>query len=184
MQEYAAEAGLRAVIDRCGTLAGAGQFGKVEQGVFTLWVAHHHFGKPLRYTGYGGGGKQVRDLLHPRDLYELLLRQMEAGDRHGGEVFNVGGGATGSTSLAEFTAICREVTGSEVPVAGDSDTHGADVPWYVTDHRAASQAFRWAPRRGSARSRRTSSTGSRATSPSCAGSSCGTEAGPACRLRS
>ena len=48
--------------DRCGVIAGPGQFGKPDQGVFTLWIAHHYFGIPLRYTGFGGTGKQVRDL--------------------------------------------------------------------------------------------------------------------------
>ncbi len=38
--------------------------GKVDQGVFALWVARHYFGGELSYIGYGGTGKQVRDLLH------------------------------------------------------------------------------------------------------------------------
>lgn len=66
---------MNAVINRCGVIAGAGQFGKVDQGVFTLWVANHFFGKPLKYTGFGGTGAQVRDLLHPSDLFRLLEAQ-------------------------------------------------------------------------------------------------------------
>src|SRR5690606_7583876 len=54
VQEYAEAYGVPAVINRCGVIAGPGQFGKVDQGVFTLWVANHYFGKPLRYTGFGG----------------------------------------------------------------------------------------------------------------------------------
>ncbi len=148
IQEYAAHAGLRAVVDRCGTIAGPGQFGAVEQGVFALWVARHFFRLPLRYTGFGCRGLQVRDLLHPHDLFELLVRQMEAVDRHSGRVFNVGGGPAGSTSLCEFTRTCQEVTGNEVTPSRDASSASVDVPWYVSDHREVSRAFSWVPRRG------------------------------------
>src|SRR5688572_23254376 len=66
--EYATAFGLRTVVDRCGVIAGPWQMGKVDQGVFTYWLLAHHFGHDLRYLGYGGAGKQVRDLLHVDDL--------------------------------------------------------------------------------------------------------------------
>ena len=44
----------------------------------TLWVARHYFGRPLRYTGFGGLGKQVRDVLHVDDLFDLLRLQLES----------------------------------------------------------------------------------------------------------
>lgn len=147
IQEYARGAGLRAVIDRCGVIAGPGQFGKVDQGVFTLWVARHLFRQPLAYTGFGGEGRQVRDLLHPADLFELLCRQMESADAHPGAVFNVGGGAENAVSLREYTAVCRDVTGVEIEPSSDPQTADVDVPWYVSDARAASAAFDWKPRR-------------------------------------
>jgi len=68
VQEFAHAYGLQAVILRCGVIAGPGQFGKADQGVFTMWVAHHYFNVPVRYIGFGGEGKQVRDLLHIQDL--------------------------------------------------------------------------------------------------------------------
>ncbi len=54
LEEYGEAFGLNYVINRCGVLAGPGQFGRVDQGVYTLWVAHHLYGKPLSYTGFGG----------------------------------------------------------------------------------------------------------------------------------
>ncbi len=148
VQEYVAGAGLSALIDRCGVIAGPGQLGREDQGVFSLWVARHHFRRPLRYTGFGGRGKQVRDLLHPEDLFDLLLRQLAAIDTHRGEVFNVGGGAAGSTSLREWTSVCAELTGHAADPAADPATHPVDVPYFVSDHRRASAAFDWKPRRG------------------------------------
>src|SRR3954453_22601480 len=78
--EYAAVAGLPTVINRCGVIAGPWQMGKVDQGVFTFWLLAHQTGRPLKYIGYGGTGKQVRDLLHVDDLVELIERQLSAPD--------------------------------------------------------------------------------------------------------
>jgi len=139
--------GLRAVVNRCGVIAGPGQFGKVDQGVFTLWVARHFFGGPLKYTGFGGTGKQVRDLLHPHDLYQLVSTQAARLDECAGKVYNVGGGRKVSTSLRELTALCREVVGREVAVEGDAQTSAVDIPLYVSDHRRASGEFAWEPQR-------------------------------------
>lgn len=148
VQEYADTYGLRAVIDRCGVIAGPGQFGKVEQGVFTLWVAAHVFGRPLRYKGFGGTGRQVRDLLHPRDLFELLERQVPAIEPGVAGVFNVGGGREVSTSLLELTALCREIAGREVAVGADPETGPVDIPLFLTDSGRARERFGWAPKTG------------------------------------
>src|SRR5437588_10486600 len=90
--EYAESFRLRAVVNRCGVIAGPWQMGKVDQGVFTYWMLAHHFHRPLEYIGYGGSGKQVRDLLHVEDLLELLDEQLIASDRWDGVTANVGGG--------------------------------------------------------------------------------------------
>jgi CDP-paratose 2-epimerase len=144
-QEYAAHAGLRVVINRCGVIAGPGQFGKTDQGVFTLWVARHHFGRALKYTGFGGKGLQVRDLLHPQDLCDLVSRQLTALDRISGEIFNVGGGRAGAVSLQEFTTLCQETLGREVPIDKDGATSAVDVPWYITDNEKVTAAVDWSP---------------------------------------
>jgi CDP-paratose 2-epimerase len=146
-QEYGAFGELPVVINRCGVIAGPGQFGKTDQGVFTLWVARHYFGRPLKYTGFGGGGLQVRDLLHPADLAELIQLQIQSLDRVSGRTFNVGGGRRGSVSLMEFTGICRDVTGREVAMAQDDVTSPVDVPWYITDHTDVSRVLDWTPQR-------------------------------------
>jgi CDP-paratose 2-epimerase len=147
IQEYVEMYGLRAVINRCGVIAGPGQFGKVDQGVFTLWVANHFFQRPLKYTGFGGTGKQVRDLLHPVDLYRLLKQQVAMLDDCPGEIFNVGGGLPVSTSLRELTVLCREVTGNRVPVSETMTTQAVDIPLYISDYRKAARFFDWQPQR-------------------------------------
>jgi CDP-paratose 2-epimerase len=146
-QEYAAHAKLPVVINRCGVIAGPGQFGKTDQGVFTLWVARHFFGRALKYTGFGGKGLQVRDLLHPDDLSELVHRQLDAWGKVSGQTYNVGGGRAGAVSLREYTRLCQEVTGREVPIEEEPATAEVDVPWYITDHRRVSAALGWTPSR-------------------------------------
>src|SRR5579863_2465087 len=76
IEEYRATYGLRAVVNRCGVIAGPWQMGKVDQGVFTYWMLAHHFQRPLSYIGFGGSGKQVRDLLHVEDLLNLIDVQL------------------------------------------------------------------------------------------------------------
>lgn len=147
IQEYVYSYGLRAVVNRCGVIAGPGQFGKVDQGVFTLWVANHYFKKPLRYTGFGGSGKQVRDLLHPLDLFDLVKRQAGEPGKLAGEVYNVGGGPASSTSLLELTAHCQRVVGNRVEVGRAPESHAADIPLYVSDNAKVARAFGWFPGR-------------------------------------
>jgi CDP-paratose 2-epimerase len=148
LQEYAYSYRMPVLINRCGILTGPWQMGKVDQGVITFWIANHIFGKPLRYTGFGGHGKQVRDLLHVDDLFSLLLRQIDRPDLWDGRVYNVGGGNAVSTSLAELTEHCRQATGQRVGVTAVPETAAVDLRIYVTDARRVMGEFGWRPERG------------------------------------
>jgi CDP-paratose 2-epimerase len=147
IEEYAEGFGLRTVIDRCGVITGPWQMGKVDQGVFAFWVFHHHFGLPLSYIGYGGEGKQVRDLIHVDDLVDLIDDQL--GDPAGwaGFVGNVGGGRENSLSLLETTEICRELTGNEVPIDRVPETRQGDVPVFLADCARLFERTGWRPQR-------------------------------------
>jgi CDP-paratose 2-epimerase len=148
IEEYAASFGLRAVVNRCGVIAGPWQMGKVDQGVFSWWLLSHHFGRPLSYIGFGGGGKQVRDLLHVDDLVDLV--ELQLGDPEGwsGAVANVGGGREHSLSLLETTELCRELTGAEIEIAAEPATRPGDVPVYLSDCSRLFARSEWRPRRG------------------------------------
>ena len=150
IEEYREGFGLRAVIDRCGVIAGPWQMGKVDQGVFTHWMLSHYFGHPLRYIGYGGSGKQVRDLIHIDDLIALVAEQLSDLDGWDGAKLNVGGGVERSLSLLETTEICRELTGNEVEIGSEAETRQGDVPLYVSDCSELFARTAWRPRRGAA----------------------------------
>ena len=144
-QEYAAASDLDVIINRCGVLAGAGQFGKVDQGVIALWVAAHIYGRPLKYIGFGGTGKQVRDVMHPDDLLALTLRQIKMAPNISGQVFNVGGGLPISVSLRELTTLCRDRTGNQVDISPVPQTASVDMPVYITDTTRVREATGWTP---------------------------------------
>jgi CDP-paratose 2-epimerase len=146
--EYAANFAVPAVIDRCGVIAGPWQMGRVDQGVFTFWLLHHHFERPLAYLGYQGSGLQVRDLLHIDDLVELIDEQLTDPERWSGFVGNVGGGRGCSLSLLETTDICRELTGTELPIERSAEARLGDVPLYISDCSRLFDLTGWRPTRG------------------------------------
>lgn len=147
LEEYRAMYGLRGVVNRCGVIAGPWQFGKVDQGVFSLWMQAHYFKRKLKYIGFGGLGKQVRDLFHPDDLFDLLELQLADWSKADGGIFNVGGGLEVSLSLLETTRLCEEITGNRTQVDVDPQNRPADMAIYITDAKKVRDTFGWEPKR-------------------------------------
>lgn len=147
IEEYAAAHGLKAIVNRCGVLTGPWQMGKVDQGFFVLWAARHLYGGPLAYSGFGGSGHQVRDVLHIADLYDLVCREIGALDTHAGKVYNVGGGPEVSVSLAELSELCAARAGRQIELGSDPVTRAADIPFFVTDTTRVKEATGWSPTR-------------------------------------
>lgn len=146
IMEYVSLYGLRAVINRCGVVAGPWQMGKIDQGFIVLWAARHLFGGALSYNGFGGAGLQVRDVLHVDDLYHLIREEIGQMAIHSGRVYNVGGGADCSVSLKELTEICAAQAGRRLAITSHPDTNPVDIPLYVTDNSAVTAATGWRPR--------------------------------------
>lgn len=147
LQEYSHQYALPALINRCGVVAGPWQLGKQDQGVFTHWLVSHLLGRPLSYIGFGGAGKQVRDLLHIDDLVDLVLQQSRQIAGFRGDIFPAGGGSFSSLSLCEATALCQRLTGRRIPLSAQPENRPADVIWFVTDNCPTTERFGWRPRR-------------------------------------
>lgn len=145
IQEYVDAFGLRAVINRCSLITGPGQMPKIDQGVVALWAAQHVLEGRLDYIGFGGAGKQVRDMLHVEDLFVLVDRQLDLLADISGDVYNVGGGAANSISLLELTRLCRKACGRRFPIGSISENRPGDVRLFVTDARRAASRFAWQP---------------------------------------
>jgi CDP-paratose 2-epimerase len=147
LQELATQFDLPVLINRCGVISGPGQLGKIDQGIFAFWLFCHHWQKPLSYIGFGGQGKQVRDVLHCEDLADLIMIQSRRIEEFRGQVFNAGGGRHSSLSLAEATVLCREITGHKSPITQEPRNRPGDIKWYLSHNADAEREFGWQPRR-------------------------------------
>jgi CDP-paratose 2-epimerase len=143
--EYAESFDFPVWINRCGVLAGAGQFGKVDQGIFSYWIHSHREKRQLKYIGFGGSGNQVRDALHPKDLSLLLIKQMEQPDRDVPKIMNLGGGNENSMSLKQLSSWCEDLFGPN-EVTSSNDERPMDAPWIVMDSSLANDAWEWSPK--------------------------------------
>jgi CDP-paratose 2-epimerase len=143
--EYGETFGFPVFINRCGVLAGAGQFGRADQGIFAYWLNAWLRKRPLKYLGFGGHGHQVRDCLHPRDLLPLLERQFAAPRLDVAErVANFSGGAASAMSLKQLSDWCARRFEPHT-VVQDGTPRPFDIPWIVLDHAKASRIWGWHP---------------------------------------
>ena len=138
-------------INRCGVMAGKGQFGKADQGIFSFWIRSWKENRPLKYIGFDGKGSQVRDCLHPKDLLSVLKKQMAVKTRgekqevEGGvdpRICNFGGGVENSCSLAQLSDWC-EVRFGPRKVDVDPSPRPYDLPWVVMDSTRAEKLWAW-----------------------------------------
>ncbi|MGC4053996.1 MAG: NAD-dependent epimerase/dehydratase family protein [Paludibaculum sp.] len=142
--EYGAAFDFPVWITRCGVLAGAGQFGTPDQGIFAYWVNAHLRRRPLRYIGFEGLGRQVRDAFHPADLAALLLAQMQTPRDGGQRIYTAGGGPENAWSLARLNACCDARFGVHTPTA-DPRPRPYDIPWVVMSNTDVGRDFNWRP---------------------------------------
>ena len=142
--EYAESFDLPVSILRCGVLAGPGQFGKIDQGIFSYWIHSWRGKRPLKYIGFNGSGLQVRDCLHARDLLPLVAQQIQSPRPDAPRVVNVSGGSSHSASLRQLSAWCAERFGPH-EVAAEAKERPFDVPWLVLDSGLATRTWGWKP---------------------------------------
>ncbi len=148
--EYGSAFGYPVWINRCGVLAGAGQFGKADQGIFSYWLHSWKSGRPLRYIGFGGIGKQVRDCLHPKDLAGIISQQLKSRPKGDDRIQNLSGGIGNSMSLRELSSWCRHRLGpsrSERDLSNQdfNESRPFDIPWLVLDSSKATSVWNWKP---------------------------------------
>ena len=131
-------------IDRCGVLAGGGQFGRPDQGIFAYWLHSWKQGRPLKYIGFDGQGHQTRDLLHPRDVAGLITRQIHFSGRPEARLINVAGGGGQTMSLRQLSAWCAQRWGRR-DISSDPQPRQFDLPWVVLDSTRALDQWAWKP---------------------------------------
>lgn len=142
--EYGNAFGFSVWINRCGVLAGAGQFGRPDQGIFAYWINAYLRNEPLKYIGLDGTGFQCRDCFHPRDLVPLLLHQFHSGRMENPQMVNLGGGVANAMSLSQLSNWCAARYGKR-KIDTERRARPFDLPWIVMDSRLAERTWDWRP---------------------------------------
>ncbi len=138
---------LKYIINRCGVISGPLQFGKQDQGFVSLWIWRHLMKKNLSYIGYGGWGKQVRDVLHIDDLCRLIDLQIKNIKSVNNILFTVGGSKKSNTSLENLTNICESITKNKIKIKRIPKTSIYDIPYFVTDNKKVTYTYKWKPKK-------------------------------------
>ncbi len=143
--EYGITFGFPVWVNRCGVMAGAGQFGHPGQGIFAYWIHSYKEKQQLKYIGFGGTGYQVRDCLHPKDLISLFEKQFaEPLKSDKPKIVNISGGVKNSMSLAQLTEWCDNRLG-KCTIENTNTERPFDIPWMVLDYNKANQIWNWEP---------------------------------------
>ena len=141
MLDYARIYGMNTVVFRQSCIYGPRQFGVEDQG----WVAHFVIsallGRPITIFG---DGKQVRDILHVRDLITAFEDAVENIEVSQGQAYNLGGGPHNTLSLLELIDRLEDKLRHELPVNYDEWRPG-DQKVYVSDIRKAKKDLGWEP---------------------------------------
>jgi CDP-paratose 2-epimerase len=139
--DYARIYGIDTVAFRQSCIYGTRQFGIEDQG----WVAWFTIAAVLgkKITIYGDG-KQIRDVLHVRDLARAYEVAFEHRRTVRGQAFNIGGGPENTMSLLELIRHLEEELGAHIPLQW-SDWRPGDQPVFVCNVEKAKRLLHWEP---------------------------------------
>ena len=147
IKEYSYLHKIKYIINRVALVSGPWQFGKQEQGFVSLWVWRHLNRLNLSYIGFGGTGRQVRDVLHIEDLCELVLLQIQKFKKINNKLINVGGGKKNSLNLIQLTKFCKDITNNTIRINSVKKTSPYDVPYYISNINYVKKLYKWKPKR-------------------------------------
>jgi CDP-paratose 2-epimerase len=143
VRDYSRIYGLPSVVMRQSCIYGPRQFGVEDQGWLAWFVIAAVLNKPITIFG---DGKQVRDMLHVRDLIAAYDAAIGKRKKVAGQVYNVGGGPKNTLSIwRECGPMLEEMLGREIPVSWDAPRPG-DQKVYISDIRKAKKDLGWTPK--------------------------------------
>jgi CDP-paratose 2-epimerase len=150
--------GLKTVVFRHSSIYGGRQYATVDQGWvgwFTMKAIEQarclEKHEPIVPFTISGTGKQVRDMLHSRDLIALYRTAYENRQHCAGEVFNIGGGLVNSMSLLElFDRLSKLLGLSQGLVYEKLPRRQSDQDYFVADISKAKRMLGWSPQVGTA----------------------------------
>jgi len=148
MLDFARIYGIKTVVFRHSSMFGGRQFATADQGWigwFTQKAIDIKNGIQKEPFTISGNGKQVRDIAYASDMVDLYLRAYKNIDHIKGQVFNVGGGISNSSSLLElFTFLEKELDiklkYQQLPV------RESDQRVFVADLKKTKKLILWEPK--------------------------------------
>ena len=146
IEEYEYSEKIKYIINRCGLITGPGQYGKVEQGLVSLWMWRHINKIDLSYKGYDGKGVQVRDILFIEDFCKLIFLQIKKFNIFENNLFCIGGGHKNTTDLRNLTKICERISKNKVKISQNLQTSIYDIPYYVSSLKKIKKFCNWEPK--------------------------------------
>lgn len=139
--------GLNTTVFRHSSMYGGRQFATADQGWIGWFCQVAVEGKKgLRKEPFtiSGTGKQVRDVLHARDMITLYFKAAAQRDAVAGQVFNIGGGIDNSLSLLELFALLEEFLGITLEYRR-LPPRESDQRVFVADIGKAARVLDWTP---------------------------------------
>ena len=140
VQEYGRYFGMRTACFRGGTLTGPQHAAARLHGFLGYLVRCLMRGTPYEVLGHQG--KQVRDVIHGRDVVRAIDEFSRA--PRVAEVYNLGGGRRSNTSVVEAITLAQELTGRELAWSYvDTPRIGDHVWWIGSNARFESHYPHW-----------------------------------------
>jgi CDP-paratose 2-epimerase len=147
MLDYHRIFGLNTVVFRHSSMYGGRQFATYDQGWvgwFCQMAVETRLGLRKEAFTISGNGKQVRDVLHARDMTSLYFSAVEHIETVAGNAFNVGGGVNNSLSLLELFALLEELACVTLDYTR-LPPRESDQLVFIADIEKANKLLRWKP---------------------------------------
>jgi CDP-paratose 2-epimerase len=145
--------GLKTVVFRHSSIYGGRQFASFDQGWVGWFCKKALIQQKCQIDGdsivpftIAGSGKQVRDVLHAKDLVSLYLQAYQCKDILNGEVFNIGGGVSNSLSLIELFDILSDKLNMSNLVYQKLPRRASDQDCFIASIEKAHQILNWHPK--------------------------------------
>lgn len=140
--DYARIYGMQTVTLRQSCIYGPRQMGVEDQGWVAWFTIAALLDKPI--TVYGDG-KQIRDVLHVRDLVACYQAAIDRREQVSGQAFNIGGGPENTLSLRELLAMLENQLDKVITPRRD-DWRPGDQPVFVCNLNKAAKLLDWRPK--------------------------------------
>ena len=147
MLDYARIFGLKTTVFRHSSMYGSRQFATYDQGWVGWFVqkAIEKFENPgCEPFSISGNGKQVRDILHAKDMISLYYTALANVDTVCGQAYNIGGTMEQSLSLLELFAMLDDILGIRMDYY-QLPPRQSDQKVFVADIAKINERIGWKP---------------------------------------